>query len=139
MGLYKKFVNQTRKPEGVLGKLMVNGMNGGHAKMADWGMSFLPRLTPGDIVDIGCGGGRNAGELAKRYQNSHVIAIDYSSVSVEKASVYNRKWIEEGRMLVKQGDVSFVFLPGNLIWQQPLRRFISGRVWKDAFQRCLKY
>ena len=85
MGLYKKFVNQTRKPEGVLGKLMVNGMNGGHAKMADWGMSFLPRLTPGDIVDIGCGGGRNAGELAKRYQNSHVIAIDYSSVSVEKS------------------------------------------------------
>ena len=41
MGLFRKFVNQTRKPEGVLGKLMVNGMNGGHAKLADWGMSFL--------------------------------------------------------------------------------------------------
>ena len=26
MGLYKKFVNQTRKPEGFLGKMMVSGM-----------------------------------------------------------------------------------------------------------------
>ncbi|MBQ5966973.1 MAG: class I SAM-dependent methyltransferase [Clostridiales bacterium] len=113
MGLYKKFVNQTRKPEGVLGKLMVNGMNGGHAKLADWGMSYLPNITPDDIVDLGCGGGRNAGELANRYQNAHVIAIDYSPVSVKKASSHNRKWIEGGRMLVKQGDVSHLRLPSG--------------------------
>ena len=41
MGLFRKYVNQTRKPEGFLGKMMVNGMNGGHAKMADWGMAHL--------------------------------------------------------------------------------------------------
>ena len=41
MGLYKKFVNQTRKPEGFLGKMMVSGMNSGHAKLADWGMDYL--------------------------------------------------------------------------------------------------
>ena len=45
MGLYKNFVSQTRKPEGVLGKMMVNGMNGGHAKMADWGLSHLTTPT----------------------------------------------------------------------------------------------
>ena len=27
MGLFKKYVSQTRKPEGFLGKMMVNGMN----------------------------------------------------------------------------------------------------------------
>ena len=36
MGLFKKFVNQTRKPEGFLGKMMVRSMNSGHAKVADW-------------------------------------------------------------------------------------------------------
>ena len=46
MGLYKNFVSQTRKPEGVLGKMMVNGMNGGHAKMADWGLSHLTTIAP---------------------------------------------------------------------------------------------
>ncbi len=35
MGLFKNFVNQTRKPEGVLGKMMVRGMNSGHVKQAD--------------------------------------------------------------------------------------------------------
>ena len=39
MGLFKKHVNQTRKPEGALGKLMLSSMNSGHAKMADWGMA----------------------------------------------------------------------------------------------------
>ena len=43
MGLFKDFVSQTRKPEGFLGKMMVNGMNGGHAKLADWGMSRSSR------------------------------------------------------------------------------------------------
>ena len=115
MGLFRKFVNQTRKPEGVLGKLMVSGMNGGHAKLADWGMSHLPKLTPDDIVDLGCGGGRNAGELARRYPNAHVIGIDYSQVSVDKASTHNKKWIDEGRMIIKQGDVSNIRLPAGKI------------------------
>lgn len=35
MGLFKNYVSQTRKPEGKLGKMMLNGMNSGHAKMAD--------------------------------------------------------------------------------------------------------
>ena len=29
MGLFKDYVSQTRKPEGFLGKMMMNGMNGG--------------------------------------------------------------------------------------------------------------
>ena len=41
MGLFLKCINQTRKPEGTLGKLMLKGMNFGHAKTADWGMSQL--------------------------------------------------------------------------------------------------
>ena len=46
MGLFKKFVSQTRKPEGFLGKVMLSGMNSGHAVMADWGFSHLPPITP---------------------------------------------------------------------------------------------
>ena len=111
MGLFKSFVRQTRKPEGILGKMMVNGMNGGHAKMADWGMSHLKTIAPQQIVEIGCGGGRNAGELLKKYPSAHVTAIDYSDVSVSKATVYNADAIKSGRCEVKQGDVSALTLP----------------------------
>ena len=111
MGLYRKFVNQTRKPEGTLGKMMVNGMNSGHAKMADWGMSHLPVMSPEQIVELGCGGGRNAGELSKRFPKAKVIAVDYSEVSVAKAQEYNKEKIDAGKMIVQQGDVSNLKLP----------------------------
>lgn len=111
MGLYRKFVNQTRKPEGFLGKVMVNGMNGGHAKMADWGMSHLPKMNPSELLDVGCGGGRNAGELMKKYPGAKMTAIDYSEVSVEKTADYNKEAIASGRCVVKQGDVSALALP----------------------------
>ena len=111
MGLYKDFVNQTRKPEGFLGKMMLNGMNSGHAKMADWGLSHLPEINPVEVADLGCGGGRNAGELLKRYPKAHVTAVDYSDLSVAKATEYNRNMIEAGRCTVLQGDVSDLKLP----------------------------
>lgn len=111
MGLFKDYVSQTRKPEGFLGKLMLNGMNSGHAKMADWGFTHLPALTPEKAADLGCGGGRNAGELLKLYPTAHVTAIDYSELSVEKAREYNRDMIAAGRCEVQQGDVSNLKLP----------------------------
>ena len=106
MGLFKKYVNQTRKPEGFLGKLMVDGMNGGHAKLADWGMQFLPETAPDKILEIGCGGGRNAGALLTKYPSAHVTAVDYSPVSVAKAIAYNKRAIAAGRCRVTEGSAS---------------------------------
>jgi ubiquinone/menaquinone biosynthesis C-methylase UbiE len=113
MGLFKKFISQTRKPEGFMGKMMVNGMNGGHARMADWGLSHLDTVNPMEIVELGCGGGRNAGELLKKYPAAKVTAIDYSDVSVGKAREYNKAMIEAGRCTVRQGDVSALDLPAE--------------------------
>lgn len=106
MGLYKKFVNQTRKPEGFLGKMMVSGMNGGHAKLADWGMDHLDGSDASSIAELGCGGGRNTAELLKRYPNGKVSALDYSPLSVEKTKEYNKDMIASGRCTVIQGNVA---------------------------------
>ncbi len=111
MGLFKSFVSQTRKPEGILGKMMLRGMNTGHAKLADWGFAHLPTLAPERAADLGCGGGRNAGELLRRYPKACVTAIDHSALSVEKAKAYNKTMIAAGRCTVRQGDVSDLRLP----------------------------
>ena len=113
MGLFKKFVSQTRKPDGFLGKMMLSSMNSGHAKLADWGFSHLPNISPENAVDLGCGGGRNAGELLKKYPNARVTAVDYSALSVEKAKDYNKAIIKAGRCEVRQGDVSDLQLPAG--------------------------
>ena len=62
-------------------------------------------------ANLGCGGGRNAGELLKKYPAAHVTAIDYSALCVEKAKSYNRAMIAAGRCTVRQGDVSALDLP----------------------------
>ncbi len=106
MGLFRDFVNQTRKPEGGLGKMMLKTMNSGHAKMADWGLSHLSISNPERVVDLGCGGGRNIGALLDKYPSALGMAIDHSELSVQKAKEYNAQAIASGRLDVKQGDVS---------------------------------
>lgn len=114
MGLFKDYVNQTRKPEGKLGKMMLKGMNSGHAKMADWGLSHLDAVVPGRIIDMGCGGGRNVGELLKKYPFAKGTAVDYSDLSVEKTKEYNKAMILEGRLQVRQQDVSALDISDNM-------------------------
>lgn len=106
MSIAKDFFSQTRKPEGFLGKMMLGTMNSGHAKLADWGFTHLPAMTPENAVDLGCGGGRNAGELLKMFPKAHVTAVDHADLSVKKAATYNRIMIEAGRCTAMQGDVS---------------------------------
>jgi len=104
MGLFKKFVSQTRKPQGVLGALMVSGMNSGHAKLADWGMRSLNGIEAAHIAEIGCGGGRNARKLLEKYPDAKLAALDYSELSVEKTKETNRDFIAAGRCTVVQGS-----------------------------------
>ena len=111
MGLFKDYVSQTRKPQGKLGMMMLNGMNSGHAKMADWAISHLQTAVPERLVDLGCGGGRNVGALLKKYPSAKGTAVDYSELSVEKAKAFNADEISKGRLEVKQGDVSSLDLP----------------------------
>ena len=106
MGFLNNFFNQTRKPEGFLGKLMARGMNVGHAKLADWGISSLNGIEASSIIDLGCGGGRNGHELLKRYPKATLIALDHSEVSVEMAKKTNRHAIRAGRCSAVQATVA---------------------------------
>ena len=67
MGIWKTFFNNTRKPEGLLGRCMVDSMNHAHAALADWGLSRLPETGPSQIAELGCGGGRNIRALLRKY------------------------------------------------------------------------
>ena len=65
MGLLSKVFSNTRKPEGLFGRLMVAGMDGGsHAAMATWGLKKIDIPQTGEILDIGCGGGANIARLS---------------------------------------------------------------------------
>ena len=105
MGLLSKIFSNTRKPEGLFGRLMVNGMNGGgHAKLAEWGLKELYISENADILDVGCGGGANIARLLRYAPKGRVTGIDYSPVSVKKSREVNAKAIAAGRCQVLEGS-----------------------------------
>ena len=107
MGFLSKFFSNARKPEGFLGKIMVNGMNGGgHAAMANWALASVKIDADDRILDIGCGGGANIARLLQRTQQGTLTGIDFSPVSVRKSTKVNAKAIQEGRCRVLEGNVA---------------------------------
>ena len=105
--MFKKlFFSNTRKPKGFLGKIMINRMNEGHAKLSDWGFSHLKDIYPSEIADFGCGGGINVAKLIKMFPKAKVTGIDYSDVSVKESKKVNAQEICNGICNIVQGDVS---------------------------------
>ena len=107
MGLFSKIFRNTRKPEGFLGRMMVNGMNGGvHARMAEWGLSHLTIASDATILDVGCGGGANIARLLKHNPQGSVTGIDHANVSVQKSAEVNAAAIAAGRCKIIEGNAT---------------------------------
>ena len=106
MGVWKSIFNNTCKPKGLFGMWMVTGMNHAHAALGDWGIRHLPETGFDQIVELGCGGGRNVKALLRRYPAARITALDYAQIAVEKTKRINEQAIQKGRCCVVQGDVS---------------------------------
>ena len=99
------FFQNTCKPEGIGGKIMVNMMNAGHSSMAEWGFTHMEISNDYRCLDIGCGGGANVKNLLVKTPYGKVIGIDYSEVSVIKSSKINKAEIENKHCEILQGNV----------------------------------
>ena len=95
----------TRKPEGAMGKITVSSMNLFHSPISKWGLKHI-EIKPDDaILDIGCGGGMNIKRILKKCPEGVVIGIDFSPVSVEKSIDLNAKAIKDGKCTIVEGSV----------------------------------
>ena len=126
------FFENTRKPVGLGGKIMVTMMNFGHSAMADWGLRFLQPAPDAMVLDCGCGGGANIKRLLKKCPQGIVKGIDYSLVSVEKSKKVNETAIVEGRCTVLQGSVADMIFADN--WFDAVTAFETVYFWPDLPQ-----
>ncbi|MBS6861981.1 MAG: class I SAM-dependent methyltransferase [Clostridiales bacterium] len=115
------FFENTRKPVGLGGKIMVAMMNLGHSPVARWGLRFLE-----------LGGGANIKRLLKKCPEGIVKGIDYSPVSVEKSKNVNEAAITEGRCAVLQGSVADMMFADN--WFDAVTAFETVYFWPDLPQ-----
>ena len=129
------FFENTRKPMGLGGKIMVAMMNLGHSPVARWGLCFLELTLDAKVLDCGCGGGANIKRLLKKCPEGIVKGIDYSPVSVEKSKKVNEAAIARRVCTVLQGSVGGYDLFADdwfdavTAFEKP---FISGPICRSA-------
>ncbi len=103
--IVRKFFSQCARPEGFLGRLMLNFMNFGHAPLTNWGLSYLSFQDGWTMLDIGCGGGATLKRLLKRSRNAQVYGIDISEESVTNARKVNEKLLGK-QVFVEQASAT---------------------------------
>ena len=142
MSLKVKFFNNTREPKGLLGQIMIIRMNRHHKSLVSWALSNFPKDEKKDILEIGCGGGKNALELLKTYKNAHLTAVDYSPVSIKNSKKVLRRAIKDGKCEVLEQNVLNLTLEKEKY--DLITAFETVYFWKDlnvAFKNvldCLK-
>ena len=98
------YIENARKPVGELGGTVLDDMNESHAALTEWGFSHLHFGST--VLDVGCGGG-NALRLAMHQDpGAEFFGIDYSDVSIEKATSFNGEAVMSGRLSLKKASVS---------------------------------
>ena len=123
------FFENTRKPVGLGGRLMVSMMNLGHNALANWGLRFLDLPKDAKVLDVGCGGGANIKKLLKKCPQGIVKGVDYSPVSVEKAKKVNAQAVAEYRCVVWQGSVTKIIFA--TAWFDYVTAFETVYFWPD--------
>jgi len=107
-------VNQFSHPTGWLGRFTLWRMNSSHSKLTDWGLEQISIDDHYTILDIGCGGGRTVSKLAAIATQGKVYGVDYSEESVAATKRTNARWIDLGRVEVRDGPVSQLPFPDGM-------------------------
>lgn len=126
------FFENTRKPAGLGGKIMVVMMNVGHSFAARWGLRFLKLSPDAKVLDCGCGGGANIKRMLKKCPAGIVNGIDYSAVSVEKSKKVNKAAVAKGHCKILYGSVADMIFADNRF--DTVTAFETVYFWQDLPQ-----
>ncbi len=110
MDLMSKLTQQrlrnARKPEGRLGRFLIQAMNLSHHRLTCWGLSHLSIGKQDTILDVGCGGGGTVHKLARIAVNGKVYGVDFSNESVMLSRMTNKQFNQTGRVEIRHSSVS---------------------------------
>ena len=137
-GFVSRILQNFRKPEGFFGRMILWGMNTGHASLAQWGMSCLQWQPEWSVLDIGCGGGANLLQILQRCPQGKAYGIDISPESVTFARKKNKKYLGT-RCFIEQGGVHRLPYPDYAF--DAVTAFETVYFWQDithAFQEVLR-
>ena len=105
MGIFKYLIEQSRKPEGFIGKIMINIMNNAHKNIFKIGIENITIYENYKLLELGFGGGIVLKVLSKKYNNIKLFGIDFSEEAIKLGTKNNMKDIKNGKITLLQADI----------------------------------
>ena len=96
--------SQFARPSSLTGRLLLRGMNIGHARLHQWGLEAAGIHPRDKVLDVGCGGGKAIARILTRTRRE-VAGVDHSPEAVETTRRVNRAAVTSGRLRVLEGSV----------------------------------
>lgn len=104
MGIVDALVEQCKKPNGILGAIMMKSFDIINEGFFDRALNLVKKSN-NNILDIGCGSGKTVYKFAGKFNNSFIYGMDYSDKAVTVSMKRNKKFIEEGKVKIVKGSV----------------------------------
>lgn len=128
MGIIKKYMSSFKKPEGAVGRFILNGMNIGHAPVSRYALSHFEIKPDDHILDIGCGGGANIRRMLKKAYNGKVYGADHAEASVRMSREKNADTLGERCEIVRAGADNLPYANNTF---DTITAFETIYFWKD--------
>jgi SAM-dependent methyltransferase len=111
LGILRRIFDNARHPRGPGAGLFLRAMNVCHSPLSKWGLGYLDLVGGGEVLDLGCGGGKNIRRMLKASPRVRVCGLDCSEASVGLSRRLNWKAIQAGRSEIKLGSVERIPWP----------------------------
>lgn len=118
----------SRPSSSVLGRLILHGMNRGHAKVHQWGLEAARIRGTDRVLDVGCGGGKAISRILHLTQRE-VAGVDHSPAAVETTLRVNRTAARSGRL--RAVEASAEALPFHDSFFDVVTAFETIYFWPD--------
>ncbi len=106
MRLTQFFIEQSRNPSGLVGKLLLNAMDMAHGKVIEKALEPVHNKGDHQVLDIGCGSGYALKIMSSRFHHSDLHGIDISETCVKIAKLKNKKALNNNSFDIRTGDVA---------------------------------
>ncbi|MCB5950748.1 class I SAM-dependent methyltransferase [Enterococcus sp. BWT-B8] len=100
--LFRFLLRQSKKPTGLVGRMMMRIWNRVYIPMTDWAINILPNSSYDRILDVGVGNGASSQLLKKRFPASLIYGIDLSEEAAAAADQLNTKGIHFSIQTIEQ-------------------------------------
>ena len=111
MSFFDYFIEQSIKPKGQIGRVMLKIMNTVHKRIFIFGIENIDVFADSKLLDLGFGGGMALKLLSEKFNHVKLFGIDFSEEALITGTKNNKKDIESGKITLLQADIEKIPFP----------------------------